>query len=74
MDSVARFHLKNGAKLERINFLANPSVSGIKQSAAMMVNYSYDLQKVEENHERYMNDQEVVCASQVRKMLGKSGK
>ncbi len=40
-DAVARFHLRNGARLERINWLGNPSPAGLRQSAGMMVNYLY---------------------------------
>jgi hypothetical protein len=40
-DSVARFHLRNGARLERINWLGNPSPAGLRQSAGLMVNYLY---------------------------------
>jgi malonyl-CoA decarboxylase len=54
-DAVARFHLDNGARLERINFLANPSANGLKQSAGLMVNYLYDLKRVEESHEAFVN-------------------
>ena len=53
-DPVARFHLDNGARLERINTLADVSPKGMRQSFGVMVNYLYDLQQIEENHERYM--------------------
>ena len=52
-DPVARFHLDNGARLERLNRLGNPSKKGLKQSHGLMVNYLYDLQKVEANHEAF---------------------
>ncbi len=54
-DAVARFHLDNGARLERINLLANTSPNGLKQSAGLMVNYLYDLKRVEESHEAFVN-------------------
>ena len=54
-DPVARFHLDNGAKLERINALANLSHQGLKQSAGLMVNYLYDLDRVEQSHEDFVN-------------------
>lgn len=54
-DAVARFHLDNGARLERINLLANPTSNGLKQSAGLMVNYLYDLKRVEESHEAFVN-------------------
>ena len=68
LDPVARFHLKNGAFLERLNFAADRSAKGMKQSIGFMVNYIYDLSQVEQNHERYVNDQVVACSSQIRKM------
>lgn len=54
-DPVARFHLDNGAKLERINAQANLSAPGLKQSAGVMVNYLYDLDRVEQSHEDFVN-------------------
>lgn len=54
-DPVARFHLDNGAKLERINAHANLSSQGLKQSAGLMVNYLYDLDRVEQSHEDFVN-------------------
>jgi malonyl-CoA decarboxylase len=50
---VAKFHLGNGAKLHQINWAADLSRKGLRQSAALMVNYLYDLSSVEENHERF---------------------
>src|SRR5687768_4500382 len=52
-DSVARFHLGNGARLERINWLADATDKGIDQSYGLMVNYLYDLDDIEKNHEAY---------------------
>jgi malonyl-CoA decarboxylase len=52
-DPVARFHLDNGARLERLDPLADLSSKGLKQSFGMMVNYLYDLQKVEAHHEQF---------------------
>ncbi len=69
IDAVARFHLKNGAILDRINPQADPSEKGQDQSFGLMVNYVYDLAKVEDNHEAYMKDHQVICSSQVRKLL-----
>lgn len=54
-DPVARFHLDNGARLERLNALANVSSKGLKQSAGLMVNYLYDLERVEQSHEDFVN-------------------
>ena len=52
-DPVARFHLDNGARLERLNSLGDLSAKGVKQSFGLMVNYLYDLQKVEAHHEKF---------------------
>ena len=54
-DPVARFHLDNGARLERLNAQANLSHKGLKQSAGLMVNYLYDLSRIEAYHERFAN-------------------
>lgn len=54
-DPVARFHLNNGARLERINPGADLSRKGLRQSHGLMVNYLYDLDKIEANHERFLD-------------------
>ncbi len=61
-DPVARFHLGNGARLHRLHWGADLTVKGREQSAGMMVNYLYDLDKIEENHEAYF-DQGVISVS-----------
>ncbi len=68
-DPVARFHLGNGARLERLNFLADISPRGIAQSHGLMVNYLYDLAAIEENHEAYATQQTIVAASAVTKLV-----
>ncbi len=62
LDPVARFHLGNGARLERINWLGDLSERGMSQSAGMMVNYLYDPAYIEKNHEGYA-EQGIVAAS-----------
>ncbi len=52
-DAVARFHLDNGARLERLNPRGNVSAKGLRQSFGMMVNYLYDLNKVEASHAKF---------------------
>ena len=52
-DRVARFHIGNGAVLERLNFAADRSGHAVKKSGGLMVNYLYDLKKVEANHEKF---------------------
>jgi malonyl-CoA decarboxylase len=68
-DAVARFHLGNGARLERINFMGDPSPKGLRQSAGIMVNYRYDLGQVEKNHDAYANRSEVVASRGVHKLI-----
>jgi len=63
-DPVAKFHLGNGARLERLNWAADLSRKGIKQSLGLMVNYLYDLRDVEDNHERFVHG-EVVSARRI---------
>ena len=67
-DPVARFHLGNGARLERINWAADGSAKGIRQSFGLMVNYVYDLDDVERNHEEYVNRHRVVASNVVEKL------
>ena len=69
LDPVARFHLNNGAQIERINFLADASPEGIKQSLGMMVNYEYKLNRIEPNHEKFVQAGEVVAAPRVKRLL-----
>ncbi len=71
LDPVARFHLKNGAMLERINILGNPSNKGMERSFGTMVNYVYDLSRVEDNHEEYVRNNQVICSSAVKKALSR---
>lgn len=68
-DPVARFHLGNGARLERLNWMADMSRRGIQQSAGMMVNYLYRLDQVEENHESFVRDHRVVASTEIRKLV-----
>jgi malonyl-CoA decarboxylase len=58
-DPVARFHLDNGARLERLNAQANLSAKGLKQSAGLMVNYLYDLDRIERHHDRFAHGEAV---------------
>jgi malonyl-CoA decarboxylase len=68
-DSVARFHLGNGAKLERINWLGDTSRKGMSEGHGLMVNYRYDLKDIERNHEAYANEGVVAAARQVQNLL-----
>ncbi len=69
LDAVARFHLGNGARLERINFLADTSDKALAQAQGLMVNYLYDLDDIEKNHEAYAEGRTVVAASGVSRYL-----
>ena len=69
IDSVARFHLGNGARLERINVDGDLSANGIERSYGVMVNYVYDLGQIEANHEAYANSAEIATSAQVRKLM-----
>ena len=65
---MARFHLGNGARLERVNWGADASNRGLKQSFGLMVNYVYDLDDVEKNHEEYVNRHHVAASGAVEKL------
>ena len=73
-DGVARFHLGNGARLERINWLGDRSARAMRESAGLMVNYLYDLDEIEENHEAYANHGEIAASSAVRRQLKAEGR
>lgn len=69
LDPVARFHLSNGAQLDRINWLGDTSANGMRQSCGMMVNYLYRINDIERNHERYAKNAFVTTSAQVRDLL-----
>jgi malonyl-CoA decarboxylase len=73
VDPVARFHLGNGASIERINWAADLSEKGIAQSAGMMVNYLYDNEEIVENHETFVREGKVAFSSSVRTLLAARG-
>ena len=66
-DPVSRFHLGNGARIERINYLADTSANGLKQSFGLMVNYLYDPDAIETNVEDFSRDGAVVTSGTVRR-------
>jgi malonyl-CoA decarboxylase len=67
-DPVAHFHLSNGARIERINACADTSEKGMKESAALMVNYLYAPDKIESNHEDYAGEGKRQASTFVRKL------
>ena len=69
LDPVARFHLGNGASLHAIHWAADLSDNGLQQSAGLMVNYLYDLDSIEENHDAYFDQGEVAVSRAVGKLL-----
>jgi len=69
IDPVARFHLGNGARLERVNWLGNTSARGMKESLGIMVNYLYDPDTIEANHEAFVRSGAVVRSPAVEAML-----
>ena len=70
-DSVARFHIGNGASLERINLKADLSDKGLQQSFGIMANYLYDLDIVEENHELFFKDKIVKTSHRIKALKKK---
>jgi malonyl-CoA decarboxylase len=65
IDPVARFHLGNGARLERINWLGNTAARGIRESYGIMVNYLYDPDTIAANHETFIKTGKVVRSTEV---------
>jgi malonyl-CoA decarboxylase len=68
LDPVARFHLANGASLERLNWMGDASEQGMARSAGLMANYVYWLAELERNHERYFREHLVSASSAVEKL------
>ena len=68
LDSVARFHIGNGARLERLNWLADTSERAMAQAHGLMVNYLYDLEDIEKNHEAYAQQRTVVASNAVTRL------
>jgi malonyl-CoA decarboxylase len=68
LDAVARFHLGNGARLERLNWMGDAGEKGLAQGGGFMVNYLYDLAAVERNHEAFANHGEIVASADVQRL------
>ncbi len=68
-DPVAHFHLSNGARLERINMLGDISEKGVRESATLMVNYLYDLSRIEEWHEDYAGEGKRNASTAARRLV-----
>lgn len=72
LDPVARFHLTNGARLERLNWLGDTSENGMQRSLGVMVNYVYRLADMERNHEAYARDYRVVASHELERLAKQS--
>lgn len=68
LDPVARFHLSNGARMERINWLGDTSEAGMLRSAGLMVNYVYKLAEVKRNHEAYAKERSIAASPRLESM------
>ena len=68
LDAVARFHLGNGARMEKLNWLADTSKPGMQRSAGIMVNYLYRLADVEKNHEAFVREHDVAASHELKKL------
>ncbi|MBM3391310.1 MAG: Malonyl-CoA decarboxylase [Betaproteobacteria bacterium] len=67
-DPVARFHLGNGARIERINFLSDTSAKGFRQSCGLMVNYLYDPDEIEQNVEAFVGEDRIAASAAIRRL------
>jgi malonyl-CoA decarboxylase len=68
VDAVAKFHLGNGARIERLNWMGDPSPKGLKQSYGIMVNYLYDLKKIDK-HRHMLAEGHIPVSSEVERLL-----
>ncbi len=71
-DPVARFHLRNGARLDRINWHGDTSPAGLERSFGVMVNYVYRLADIERNHEMYMKEYKIACSREIESLARQS--
>ena len=68
-DPVAHFHLSNGAIMEQLNWMGDTAPNGIKQAAGMMINYLYNLDRIEDNHEAYSGARQIKSSSSLKNIL-----
>ena len=68
LDPVAHFHLSNGARIARVNWRGDVSDNGLRQAAGLMVNYLYDPERIEENHEMYVGEAKRAVSSALRRL------
>ena len=69
LDAVARFHLRNGARVEQVNWMGNTSAKGRRESCGVMVNYLYELDLLDENNERFVNEGRVARSARIDRLL-----
>ncbi|MEO5372709.1 MAG: malonyl-CoA decarboxylase [Alphaproteobacteria bacterium] len=69
LDPVAHFHLSNGARMERLNWLGDVSPKGLGQSAGLMINYLYKLSEIDRNHESYSAQGKIAMSSSIRGLV-----
>ncbi len=69
LNSVARFHLGNGAMIENVHAMADLSDNGLRQSGGVMVNYLYDLNRVERRSEAYLSNKTIAASRTIRSLL-----
>ncbi len=72
LDPVGRFHLRNGARVEQLNWMANPTAVGLDRSLGMMVNYLYDPEHLETNHEALVNAGQIARSDRVQALLDRA--
>src|SRR4030095_11460481 len=73
-DPVARFHLGNGARLERLSLAANLDPRGLRKSCGMRVNYVYEPKAIEDNHEQFVAAGKVARSSEVDDLIKRPGR
>ncbi|MCU7611434.1 malonyl-CoA decarboxylase [Anaplasma capra] len=69
LDQVAHFHLSNGASIRRLNWMADKSEKGLAGSMGIMVNYYYEIAKIDDNHESYVVHGKVISSKEVMALL-----
>jgi len=70
LDSVANFHLRNGAVMWRLNWFADTSPRGMTNSCGMMVNYRYFLEDTEANSRNYLENRQINASEQILSLVG----
>ena len=69
LDPVAHFHLSNGAIIKQLNWMADASDKGLNNSMGIMVNYHYELSKIDDNYENYVINKTINCSKEVLSLL-----